>query len=96
MFKAVPGVVSDAIPGEYVRIDPFYLKAQDIFESSRVVGGFSGIHGGEEYEDIIREELKAFFETGRSSQETVNIIQTRIQNWIDSQKQTEEETGTEE
>jgi multiple sugar transport system substrate-binding protein len=96
MFKAVPGVVSDAIPGEYVRIDPFYLKAQDIFESSKIVRGFSGIPGGEEYEDIIREELKTFFETGRSSQETVNIIQTRIQNVIASKTETEEEAGTEE
>jgi multiple sugar transport system substrate-binding protein len=83
MFKAVPGVVSDAIPGEYVRIDPFYSKAQDIFESSRIVRGFSGIPDGEEYENIIREEITAFFGTGRSAQETLNIIQNRIQGVVE-------------
>jgi multiple sugar transport system substrate-binding protein len=98
MFKAVPGVVSDAIPGEYVKVDPFYLKAQDIYESSRIVKGFSGIPGGEEYENIIREELKVFFEAGRSSQETANIIQNRIESLIASktEPEAEEEAGAEE
>ena len=35
LFKAVPGVVSDIIPGDYVKGDPFYSKAWDIFEYNK-------------------------------------------------------------
>ena len=36
MFKAVPGVMSDVIPGDYVQNDPFYSKAWDIFEYNQL------------------------------------------------------------
>jgi ABC-type glycerol-3-phosphate transport system substrate-binding protein len=76
-LKAVPGAVSDLIPGDYVREDPFYSKAWDIFESSRVVQGFTGKPNAEEYETAFLEELKIFFETNRTAQETVSAIQSR-------------------
>ena len=37
-FQAVPGVVSDIIPGNYVNDDPFYSKAWDIFEYNKTDG----------------------------------------------------------
>ena len=76
-LKAVPGVVSDIIPGDYVRDDPFYTKAWDIFEASRIVEGFSGKPGAEQYEAIFLDELRAFFVTNRTAQETVTAIQRR-------------------
>jgi ABC-type glycerol-3-phosphate transport system substrate-binding protein len=77
IFKAVPGVVSDIIPGEYIMDDPFYSKAQAIFESSVMIEGFSGKPGAYEYENAVREELQTFFESTRSVQETVIAIQRR-------------------
>jgi multiple sugar transport system substrate-binding protein len=77
-FKAVPGVVSDIIPGDYVKNDPFYSKAWDIFESSNIVQGFSGKPGAEEYKSIFLEELQVFFESRRSAQDTSNAIQERF------------------
>jgi len=74
-LKAVPGVISDVIPGDYFKNDPFYSKARDIFESSTVVQGFSGKPGAQEYEGIFMEELRAFFEKNRTPLETVNSIQ---------------------
>jgi len=38
IFQAVPGVVSDIIPGNYVNDDPFYSKAWDIFEYNKTEG----------------------------------------------------------
>ena len=76
-FMAVPGMVSDLIPGDYVKDDPFYTKAWDIFESSGIVQGFLGKPGAEEYEGAFLEELKIFFETGRTAQETAAAIQRR-------------------
>jgi multiple sugar transport system substrate-binding protein len=76
-LKAVPGVVSDIIPGDYVINDPFYSKAWDIFESARIVEGFSGKPGAEQYKTIFLEELHVFFGSNRSAQETVNVIQRR-------------------
>jgi multiple sugar transport system substrate-binding protein len=76
-LKAVPGVSSDVIPGDYFKDDPFYSKARDIFESSTVVQGFSGKPGAQEYENIFMEEIHAFFEKNRTPLETVNAIQRR-------------------
>ena len=38
IFQAVPGVLSDTIPGNYVNDDPFYSKAWDIFEYNKTEG----------------------------------------------------------
>lgn len=37
-FKAIPGTVSDIIPGDYVYNDPLYSKAWDIFEYNKTEG----------------------------------------------------------
>ena len=84
-LEAVPGVVSDVIPGDYVRDDPFYSKARDIFYSGEITYGFSGKSGRREYETIILEELWAFFETNRTAQDTVNTIQRRWNEVFDNQ-----------
>jgi multiple sugar transport system substrate-binding protein len=76
-LKAVPGMVSELIPGDYVRDDPLYSKAWDIFESSVIVQGFSGKPGAQEYENAFLEELRIFFETGRTAQDTAAAIQRR-------------------
>jgi len=76
-LKAVPGKVSDLIPGDYVRDDPFYSKAWDIFEASEIVQGFSGKPGAQEYESAFLEELRVYFESDRSAQDTVAAIQKR-------------------
>jgi ABC-type glycerol-3-phosphate transport system substrate-binding protein len=77
-LKAVPGAVSNLIPGDYIIDDPFYSKAWDIFESARIVEGFSGKSGAQEYENAFLEELRIFFETDRTAQQTITAI---IQRW---------------
>jgi len=76
-LKAVPGVRSDIIPGDFVRDDPIYTKAWDIFESSQIVEGFTGKPGAEQYEAVFLEELRNFFNGSRSAQETAAAIQRK-------------------
>jgi len=76
-LKAVPGVISDVIPGNYFKDDPFYSKARDIFEASSVVQGFTGKPGAQKYENIFMEEIRVFFEGNQTSLETINAIQRR-------------------
>ncbi|MCL2175255.1 MAG: extracellular solute-binding protein [Treponema sp.] len=76
-LNAIPGSLSNPIPGDYVRIDPFYSKAWDIFEASRIVHGFSGKPGAEEYKSIFLEELRNFFEGSQTAAQTVTAIQRR-------------------
>jgi multiple sugar transport system substrate-binding protein len=76
-LKAVPGVIWEINSCDYVRDDPFYSKAYDIFESSAIVQGFSGNPGAEEYENAFLEELKTFFTSNRTPQDTMNAIQRR-------------------
>jgi multiple sugar transport system substrate-binding protein len=77
-LKAVPGTVSGIIPGDYVIDDPFYSKAWDVFESAYISEGFSGKPGAQEFENAFLEELRIFFETDRTAQQTVNAI---VQRW---------------
>jgi len=76
-LKAIPGLVTNITPGDYVMEDPFYSKAWDIFESSQIVEGFSGKTGALEYESIFLYELQLFFESNRSALDTFNTIQRR-------------------
>lgn len=76
-LKAVPGVVSDIIPGDYIKDDIFFSKAQNIFEYSAIIRGFSGNPRADEYENAFLEELRSFFETSRTPQETINAIQQK-------------------
>jgi len=61
-LNAVPGLVSNIIPGDYVRVDPFYSKAWEIFEASVVAESLSVKPEAMEYENNFLEELKTFFE----------------------------------
>jgi len=76
-LKAIPGSVINPIPGKYIRDDSYYSKAWDIFEASRIVQGFTGKPGAEEYEAIFLEELQLFFEGGKNAQQTIVSIQRR-------------------
>jgi ABC-type glycerol-3-phosphate transport system substrate-binding protein len=76
-LKAVPGMVSNIIPGDYVSDDPFYSKAWDIFEASYITESFSGKRGAQEYETIFLEEFRFFLENNRTAQETTAAIQKR-------------------
>ena len=76
-LKAIPGSISDLIPGEYVRDDPFYSKAWDIFEASRIVQNFSGKPGALEYEAVFLEELRNFFTGSRTAMQAAAAIQRR-------------------
>jgi len=76
-LKAVPGERMDIIPGDFVRDDPIYTKAWDIFEASQIVESFTGKPGAEQYEAIFLEELRVFFENSRTAQETAVAIQRR-------------------
>ena len=76
-LKAVPGIVSDFFSGDYLKDDPFYSKARDIFDSSQIVHGFSGKPDAEDFETAALEEMRIFFETNRSAQETATAIQQR-------------------
>jgi len=76
-LKAVPGIVSRIIPGDYISDDLFYSKAWDIFEASVVVEGFSGKADAQKYETIFLEELRTFFESNRTVVQTTGAIQKR-------------------
>jgi len=76
-LNAVPGTIADIIPGSYVRIDPFYSKAWDIFETASIIQGFSGNIFTDEYKSIFIEELRMFFENNRTALQTVTAIQNR-------------------
>jgi len=76
-LKAVPGMVSNIIPGDYVQDDVFYSKAWDIFAASDIAESFSGKPNAQKYEEAFLEEFRVFLEEGRTAQITVNEIQKR-------------------
>lgn len=80
-LEAVPGVIPDSSAGfsfgQHIANDPHHLRAWDIFESSSVVQGFSGRALAQEFEDIVREELQAFFGERQTATVTANMIQNR-------------------
>jgi hypothetical protein len=79
-LKAVPGDAAQLIPGEYMRDDPYYSKAREIFESSQIVSGFYGKAGAQKFERAVLEEMREFFESGRTAEQTAVAIQQR---WLE-------------
>jgi ABC-type glycerol-3-phosphate transport system substrate-binding protein len=79
-LKAVPGDAAQLIPGEYMRDDPYYSKAREIFESSQIVSGFYGKAGAQKFERAVLEEMRIFFESGRTAEQTAVAIQQR---WLE-------------
>jgi len=76
-LEAVPGALSDFSAGKYIKDNPLYAKAWNIFESAEIANGFSGMKYGLEYETIVREELQNYFISGRSAEATAAEIQKR-------------------
>jgi multiple sugar transport system substrate-binding protein len=66
-----------SFPELYIRNDPFYSKAWEIYEAAEPVEEFSGMPEAAEYEQIVREELVKFFGRGGKAAETVAAIQKR-------------------
>ncbi|MDR0622863.1 MAG: extracellular solute-binding protein, partial [Treponema sp.] len=74
--RAVPG--SGDSPGSYIKEDPLYSKAWDIYEAAEVIRDFSpGFPRTEDLETIIREELAALFAGQKNAAETSAAIQAR-------------------
>jgi len=92
-LKAVPGMVSNIIPGDYVQEDDFYSKAWDIFEASDIAENFSNKPNAQEYQTAFLEEFRVFFEEGRTAQAAVNAIQQRWDE-IGKEEETDENTGS--
>ncbi len=76
-LKAVPGMVSSIIPGNYVSDDLFYSKAWDIFEASVIAESFSGKPDAQKYETIFLEELRLMFESNHTVLQTTAAIRQR-------------------
>ena len=80
-LEAVPGVIPGSPAGfsfgQHIAHNPHYLRAWDIFESSRIVHGFSKRTQAEEFEAIVLEELQAFFDERQNATVTANNIQNR-------------------
>ncbi len=85
-LKAVPGIVSRIIPGDYISDDLFYSKAWDIYEASVVIEGFSGKSDAQKYETIFLEELRTSFENNRSVLQTTGAIQKKWDEVSDGEK----------
>jgi len=76
-MHAVPGLVKNLIPGDYVKNDFFYSKAWDIFEASRIIQGFAGKQSAQKYKTAFLEEFRIFFNGNQTAAQTVNAIQKR-------------------
>jgi multiple sugar transport system substrate-binding protein len=70
-----------AVPGSLNRTmnfnagDPLYAKAYDMYTAGEPVQEFSPAGGTEEFEALVREQLYALFEEGRTPEETAGQIQ---------------------
>jgi len=78
-LRALPGVIPGLPSGfssaNYAYDDPYYSKVREIFEASEIVQGFSGKARAEEFENIVREQLRAHFEKKPKAEETAAAIQ---------------------
>jgi multiple sugar transport system substrate-binding protein len=68
-----------AVPGSLGRAfsagDPLYAKAYDMYTAGETVQEFSGVSGVDKFEALVREQLYALFEEGRTTEETAEQIQ---------------------
>jgi multiple sugar transport system substrate-binding protein len=70
---AVPGSLGQAM--DFSAGDPLYAKAYDMYTAGDAVQDFSLTNGTEEFEALVREQLYALFEEGRTPEETAGQIQ---------------------
>jgi multiple sugar transport system substrate-binding protein len=68
---AVPGSLSRAFSAG----DPLYAKAYDMYAAGEAVQEFFGVSGVDRFEALVREQLYALFEEGRTTEETAAHIQ---------------------
>jgi multiple sugar transport system substrate-binding protein len=68
---AVPGSLSRAFGAG----DPLYAKAYDMYAAGEAVQEFPGLGGADRFEALVREQLRALFEEGRTTEETAASIQ---------------------
>jgi multiple sugar transport system substrate-binding protein len=84
-MEAVPGSLprdniiphAGSFPELYIRNDPFYSKAWEIYEAAKPVEEFSGMPEAAEYRQIVREELIKFFADEQKAADTATAIQKR-------------------
>jgi hypothetical protein len=82
-IKTVPGNLPGAFPvistfpGDFIKDDPLYAKAWDIFESSDIAETSITPFLAGKLEQIVREELLNFFNEGGTAQDTATAIQKR-------------------
>jgi multiple sugar transport system substrate-binding protein len=74
--RAVPGSLSQTT--DFSSGDPLYAKAYDMYTAGETVQEFSGISGADTFQALVREQLYALFEKGRTPEETAGQIQ---QHW---------------
>ncbi|MDR1248201.1 MAG: extracellular solute-binding protein [Treponema sp.] len=70
---AVPGSLNQAM--DFSAGDPLYAKAYDMYTAGEPVQEFSLAGGTGEFEALVREQLYALFEEGRTPEETAGQIQ---------------------
>jgi multiple sugar transport system substrate-binding protein len=70
---AVPGNLSRTM--DFSAGDPLYAKAYDMYAAGETVQEFSGVSGVDKFEELVREQLHALFEKGRTPEETAGHIQ---------------------
>jgi len=84
-IKSVPGRIEGLLPTaqgspvNYLRDDPLYAKAWDIFESTDIAETFSGYAPAAELEKAVREELRTCFDGNKSPANTADAIIRRWQ-----------------
>jgi ABC-type glycerol-3-phosphate transport system substrate-binding protein len=76
-LKAVPGNSANLAISNYMKDDPFYSKAWQMFEFADTAQGFSFSINAKEYENIVSEEIYRFFSAERTADETAANIQKR-------------------
>ncbi|MDR3122910.1 MAG: extracellular solute-binding protein [Treponema sp.] len=71
--RAVPGSLNRTV--DFSAGDPLYAKAYDIYTAGETVQELWGVSGADQFEALVREQLYALFEEGRTPEETAEQIQ---------------------
>jgi ABC-type glycerol-3-phosphate transport system substrate-binding protein len=75
-FPLSAGLPNSPITG-HTKEDPLYAKAREIFESSDIAETYYSFPQAAELDQIVLEELRIFFDQGRSPRDTATAIQKR-------------------
>jgi multiple sugar transport system substrate-binding protein len=72
---AVPGSLSRAM--DFSAGDPLYAKAYDMYAAGETIQEFPGLPGVDRFEALVREQVYALFEEGRTPEEAAEQIRQR-------------------